>query len=102
MNTAEKLQAAISGEARPVLVEFYADWCPHCQRMMPIVDQLRQEVGGKADIIQIDGDKNSGLMEKYHARVYPTWILFKDGQEAWRDSGDKPLSELKDMIDRFA
>jgi thioredoxin len=102
MNTAEKLQAAISGEARPVLVEFYADWCPHCQRMMPIVDQLRQEVGGKADIIQIDGDKNPNLMEKYHARVYPTWILFKDGQEAWRDSGDKPLSELKDMIDRFA
>ena len=69
MNTAEKLQAAISGEARPVLVEFYADWCPHCQRMMPIVDQLRQEVGGKADIIQIDGDKNPDLMEKYHARV---------------------------------
>lgn len=64
MNTAEKLQAAISGEARPVLVEFYADWCPHCQRMMPIVDQLRQEVGGKADIIQIDGDKNPDLMEK--------------------------------------
>ena len=42
MDTPEKLQEAIDG-TRPVLVEFYADWCPHCQRMMPVVEQLKTE-----------------------------------------------------------
>ncbi len=100
MDTPEKLQEAIDG-TRPVLVEFYADWCPHCQRMMPVVEQLKTEIGDKAAVFQIDGDKAPDLMRKYHARVYPTWIIFKDGEETWRDSGEKPLSELKDIVDKF-
>lgn len=101
METATKLQEALGGQ-KPVLVEFYADWCPHCQRMMPVIDNLRQETGAKAEIIQVNGDQSPDLMRKYHIDSYPTWIIFKDGEEAWRDSGDKPLSELKDMINRFA
>lgn len=101
MAVAEQLQNALNG-SRPVLVEFYADWCPHCKAMMPIVAKLKEEIGDKAAIIQVEGDQNPDIMDKYHVRSYPTWILFKDGQEAWRDSGEKPLSELKDMIDRFA
>ena len=55
------LTAALS-EPRPTLVEFYADWCPHCRRMKPIVDELRQIVSHKVSIIQIEGDGNPGLM----------------------------------------
>lgn len=87
--------------AKPTLVEFYAPWCPHCQRMMPIVEELKQIIGDKANIVQVDGDESPELMDKYHVHSYPTWILFKDGQECWRDGGEKPLSELKDMLDRF-
>ena len=100
MDTTDRLQEAIDS-SRPLLLEFYADWCPHCQRMMPVVDQLRSELGDEARIIQIDGDKSPDLMRKFHAEVFPTWILFKDGEETWRDSGEKPLSELKNMIERF-
>lgn len=95
-----KLQEALTG-SKPVLLEFYADWCPHCQRMMPLVAQLKEKVAGKAEIIQINGDNNPDLMRKYHINSYPTWIIFKDGQEAWRDGGEKPLSELEDMIKKF-
>lgn len=95
-----KLQEALNG-TKPVLLEFYADWCPHCQRMMPLVAQLKDEVAGKAEVIQINGDNSPELMRKYHINSYPTWIIFKDGQEAWRDGGEKPLSELKDMIKKF-
>ena len=94
------LEVALN-EAKPTLAEFYADWCPHCQRMMPIVAELKQIIGDKANIIHIEGDHNEDLMDKYHVNSYPTWILFKDGQEVWRDGGEKPLSELRDMIDRF-
>lgn len=99
-DTKSTLTAALNG-AKPVLVEFYADWCPHCHRMMPIVEELKQMVGHKADFIQIEGDNNPELMDEYHVNSYPTWLLFKDGQEVWRDGGEKPLSELRDMIDRF-
>lgn len=95
------LEKMISEQTKPTLVEFYADWCPHCQRMMPIVAQLKEKIGDKANIVQIEGDNNPDLMEKYHVHSYPTWIIFKDGQECWRDGGEKPLSELEDMVNRF-
>lgn len=88
-------------ESKPTLMEFYADWCPHCQKMMPIVEELRVIEGDKINIVQIEGDQNPDLMEKYHVRSYPTWIIMKDGQEVWRDGGEKPLSELRDMVERF-
>lgn len=99
MNT--QLAGALGDTSRPTLLEFYADWCPHCQRMMPIMAKLRSDFGAAAHIIQINGDENTDLMEKYHVRSYPSFIIFEDGQEAWRDSGEKPYTELRDMIDRF-
>lgn len=94
------LTAALK-EEKPTLVEFYADWCPHCRRMKPIVDELRPIVSHKVNIIQIEGDDNPGLMDEYRVNSYPTWLLFKDGEEVWRDGGEKPLGDLRDMIDRF-
>lgn len=101
MSNIKNTLATALDETKPTLVEFYADWCPHCHRMMPIVAELRQIVGSKANIIQINGDENTDLMNHFHVDSYPTWLLFKDGQEVWRDGGEKPLSELRDMIDRF-
>lgn len=98
----EQLQQTIATATVPVLVEFGADWCPHCRNMKPILSRLTADTEGKAKVIEIDGDKDEATVEKYHIHTYPTFILFKDGQEAWRDSGEKPYSELKDMIDRFA
>ncbi|MDE6557369.1 MAG: thioredoxin family protein [Duncaniella sp.] len=98
----DNLLETISTSTKPVLVEFYATWCPHCRAMMPVMNRLVDETKEMATVAQIDGDKDEALVEKFHVHSYPTFILFKDGQEAWRDSGEKPYSELKDMIDRFA
>lgn len=87
-------------QAKPTLIEFFASWCSHCQAMMPIMDQLRAEIGDKANIIQIDIDKYPDLATEYKVRTYPSWFVYKDGQEFWHDAGEKPLSELKDMLDR--
>ena len=69
---------------------------------MPVMNRLIDETKEIATVAQIDGDKDEALVEKFHVHSYPTFIIFKDGQEAWRDSGEKPYSELKDMIDRFS
>lgn len=69
--------------------------------MAPIVAELKKKVSDRADVIQIEGYENIDTTRQYHVKHFPTWIIFKDGQECWRDSGEKPLSELTDMIDRF-
>lgn len=94
-----QLEAALAG-SKPVLIEFYASWCPHCKRMMPIMDELREKMGDRAAIIQIDVDKYPDLEKVYGVKGYPTFFVYKDGTQFWHDSGEKPLSELEDMINR--
>ncbi len=94
-----QLEAALAG-SKPVLIEFFASWCPHCKRMMPIMDELREKMGDRAAIIQIDVDKYPDLEKVYGVKGYPTFFVYKDGTQFWHDSGEKPLSELEDMINR--
>lgn len=71
-----------------VLVEFYATWCPHCQRMMPVVAQVEQLLAGKARVAQLDIDKNQEAASEAGVEGIPTFILYVDGKEVWRHSGE--------------
>ena len=78
----------IINSSKVVLVEFYASWCPHCQRMMPIVEQIKELLSGSAKIYQFDIDENAELASQEGADSVPTFILYKDGEEVWRESGE--------------
>ena len=71
-----------------VMVEFFASWCPHCQRMMPIVAQIKELLAGKVDIYQFDIDEYPDLAQKEGADSIPTFIVYKGGKEVWRESGE--------------
>ena len=71
-----------------VLVEFYASWCPHCQRMMPIVAQIKELLTGQVDIYQFDIDEYSELATENGADSVPTFIIYRGGKEMWRESGE--------------
>ena len=71
-----------------VLVEFYASWCPHCQRMMPIVEQIKELLAGQVNIYQFDIDENAELASANGADSVPTFIIYRNGQEQWRESGE--------------
>ncbi len=88
-------------EARPTLVEFFNEGCERCAKMKPIMTEVRAHTGTKANVLSVDCASSEDLVEKYHIRTCPTYLLFKDGQEVWRDSGAKPMSELLDMLHRF-
>lgn len=78
-------------KSRPeVLVEFFATWCPHCQRMMPVVEQVRELVGDRVHIAQLDIDENQEAAGEADVQSVPTFILYKDGREVWRQSGEMP------------
>lgn len=70
------------------MVEFYATWCPHCHRMMPIVDQLKELTEGTANIIQLDIDQNQEAANAEHVESVPTFIIYRQGKEVWRHSGE--------------
>lgn len=71
-----------------VLVEFYADWCGHCRRMMPVVAQVKELTEGRAALFQLNVDDNSELSERERVSGTPTFILYRDGNEVWRYSGE--------------
>ena len=71
-----------------LLVEFYATWCPHCRKMMPVVEQFLDLLGGRAKVYQLDIDQNDEAANEAKAESVPTFIVYKDGKEMWRHSGE--------------
>lgn len=76
------------------LVEFYASWCPHCQRMMPVVEEVRELVGGTAAIVPLDIDEHPREAEHAGAESVPTFIVYRNGRELWRHVGELSGDEL--------
>ena len=73
-------QAEVLGAKEPVLVDFWAEWCPPCKAMDPILDDLTTELAAKVKIVKLDVDANPSTVVKYNVRAMPTLIVFKGGQ----------------------
>ena len=78
----------MTSSAENVLVEFYATWCPHCKAMAPVVEEIGEMLEGKVKIVQLDVDSNSEAADAEEVTGTPTFILYKDGKQVWRESGE--------------
>lgn len=83
---------------KPVLVDFYTDWCGPCKMLAPILKDAKEELGDAVKIVKIDVDKNEALATKYQVKGVPTLILFKNGQQLWRQSGVLQKAQIVDLI----
>lgn len=87
----------ISGE-KPVLVDFFAEWCGPCKSMKPVLENLKSAMGDNVRILKIDIDKNGALADSFSIQSVPTFILFKKGEVVWRSSGARSMAELREVI----
>lgn len=82
----------------PVLVEFYADWCGPCKVVGPMVEELANELKGKAIVIRINVDEEPTLAREHGVRGIPTFIAYKSGRETGREVGGIPKERMRELL----
>ena len=92
----------IINQDKPVLVDFFAEWCGPCKMMSPILKEVKDSLGEVASIIKIDVDKNQELAAQLQVRGVPTFILYKKGKQLWRQSGVVQKNDLITLIKSHA
>jgi thioredoxin 1 len=97
METKSSFSQIIQGE-KPVLVDFYADWCGPCKLMAPVLKELKSRMQDKITILKIDVDKNPQAANAYQVQGIPTLILFQQGKIKWRQSGVVSAAQLEQVL----
>jgi thioredoxin 1 len=87
----------INGD-KPVVVDFFAEWCGPCKLMGPILHEVKERVGDRATVLKIDIDMVPYYAELYGVQAVPTLILFKKGNIIWRKSGVAPAHEILQQL----
>ncbi len=91
-------KAKVLQSDKPVVVDFYADWCGPCRAMAPIIEELAHELNGSAVVGKLDVDASQALAEQYQVMSIPTVIVFKGGQPVHRFSGVQNKATILEKV----
>lgn len=94
-------QNVLSGN-EVVLVDFFAEWCGPCKMIAPTIEELGNEMKGKAKVFKVDIDKSGDLAEKYEIMGVPTLMIFKNGKAIDKIVGFQPKEILKTKLEQYS
>ena len=95
-----KFSEIINGD-KPVLIDFYADWCAPCKMMPPILKEVKGHFGDQIRILKVDVDKNQAIAQKWGIRSIPTVMIFKNGEMKFNQPGVAQAPQLIQAIQPF-
>lgn len=98
--TDQDFEERVLGADRPVLVDFWAEWCVPCHMVSPVVEEIGREKGERLGVAKLNIDENPDVTRRYGVMSIPTLMLFKDGQEVARVVGARGKDALLKEIDQ--
>ena len=97
--TDSNFEAEVLKSDKPVLVDFWAEWCGPCRMVGPIVDEIANEYDGKVSVGKMNVDENPDIPSKYGIRSIPTLLVFKNGELVEKIIGAVPKSSITSKIE---
>ncbi|MBL7768987.1 MAG: thioredoxin [Flavipsychrobacter sp.] len=92
-----KFQELINSD-KPVLVDFFAEWCGPCKMMAPILKDVKNKLGDAVTIVKVDVDKNPDAARQFNIQGVPTLIVFQKGEVKWRQSGVVQARQIEHVL----
>lgn len=93
-------EADVLKSDKPVLVDFWAEWCGPCKQIAPVLDELAKTYEGKLQVVKVNVDENRNIPAKYGIRGIPTLMVFKGGELMVTKVGALPKAELNKLVDQ--